>query len=178
MNLRLLVLSLGSLLLGTVAHAQPVKVKDDLGLPSASVLAPAPMEFRPVARDAVQPSAVEASPVSRTDSVTADVGPRTAPKDTGSRTSQAAVPDRRLDPVRKPDRSDPRDPVVRVGNATATLLTGVASTTFGLCYWKYHRRIDRQIEDAPINPLGLAIAATLAIPAGAVLTWAGITMLF
>lgn len=170
-------------LIALAAQAQPVQPKEaDFGLPQAQLLAPAPQDFRPVVHDTLPVPAP--ATVALTDSVQTSTGrsltmPDTATATPGSSTAAGkSIPDRRLDPVRKPDHSDPKDPVVRVGNATATLLTGVASTTFGVCYWKYSARINREIEDKPVNRLGLMIAATLAIPVGALLTWAGITMLF
>lgn len=60
----------------------------------------------------------------------------------------------------------------------STALTGIAATTFGLCYWNYHRSTAQQIQDKGIDPFDLGIAATLAIPVGVVMTCFGIAAMF
>lgn len=164
-------------------QAQPVHQKDaDFGLPQGPA-ASVPLVFRPVERTAVPDSGKASGPLTVTDSVKSlgapgQVAGAFSIQDTGESRVDKLHPDRRLDPVREPERSKTPIGVAKVGQAAATLLTGVAATTFGLCYWKYHTRIDRQIEGTPVNGLGLRIAASLAIPVGVVLTWAGITQLF
>lgn len=159
--------------------AQPVHQKDaDFGLPQGPTTS-APPVFRPVERTAFPDSSTASVTDSvKSSSVSALVAGSSPHPDSGESRVAKTQPDRRLDPVREPDRSKPPRGMAKIGAATATLLTGVASTTFGLCYWKYQDQINRQIDDTQVNRLGLMIAATLAIPVGVVLTWAGITQLF
>ena len=164
---------------GASVQAQPVHQKDaDFGLPQVPTTS-APPVFRPVERTAV-PDSVKASATDsvKSSSVPALVAGSAPHRDSGECRIAKPQPDRRLDPVREPDRSKTSPGMARIGKATATLLTGVASTTFGLCYWHYHTRINRQLEGMPVNGLGLMITATLAIPIGVVLTWNGVTQLF
>jgi len=74
-----------------------------------------------------------------------------------------------------PDRTE-RTRHVAWGVSTA--LTGIAATTFGLCYWKYRPSFDLQLQDKGIDPLGLGIVSTLAIPVGVVMTCFGILATF
>lgn len=74
-----------------------------------------------------------------------------------------------------PDRTERK---ADVAWGVSTALTGIAATTFGLCYWKYSRSIDPQIRDKGIDPLALGIAATLAIPVGVVMTCFGVLVMF